>query len=456
MRLIKEAPRRLPELVAQHLFAAGDIRQSVGHWVQAGHRAIAASANLEAIAHLEQGLRALLTLPPAPDRNQEEFSILLNLCAALHATQGYGSEDSTRVTARICALREEGLGAPDVFLAEWARLRNAMASVGPRGLPEAATKLLSLARDDVVKQQGAHYAAAVACFWLGEFKASSEHAEEALSRYQQNQHHLMLGLFGEDLSVSFAGHLSWALCFLGFPDQALALSARTIQQARGMDHPKTLAMALLFATMLRRWLNMYEQTLTFSAETIALTREHGMAHWAATAEMLRGKAEVMHEGRQDLSDLHLITARLSAAASSYASLRLADMAEMNMHLNLYDEALVLLSQSKAAEASTGALQFAAERYRLEGVCLLARSRPDAQAAERCFEQALAISRRQGARMLELRASVSMARLWQQRGKQEQAREMLEGILGGFTEGADTPDLLEAVVLLRSLSASERA
>jgi DNA-binding SARP family transcriptional activator/tetratricopeptide (TPR) repeat protein len=446
----------LPELVAQHLFAAGDIRRSVGYWVQAGHRAIAASANLEAIAHLELGLRALLTLPPAPERNQEEFSILLSLCAALHATQGYGCEDSTRVTTRICALREQGLAAPDVFLAEWARLRNTMASVGPSGLPEAATKLLSLARDDVVKLQAAHYAAAVACFWLGEFKASSEHAEEAISQYQQGQHHLMLGLFGEDLSVSFAGHLSWALCFLGFPDQALAWSARAIQQARGMDHPKTLAMALLFATMLRRWLNMHEQTLSFSAETIALTREHGMAHWTATAEALRGKAEVMHRGRQDLSDLHLITARLSAAAPSYAPLRLADMAEMHMHLELYDEALVLLAQSETAEASTSILQFAAERHRLEGVCFLAGSRPDAQAAQSCFEQALTLSRGQGAKLLELRASVSMARLWQQQGKQAKAREMLESILGWFTEGVDTPDLLEAAVLLKSLSPSERA
>lgn len=438
-----------PELLAHHLSAAGEIRPSIEYWTKAGQRAISGSANLEAIAHFNRGLQSLMTLPGTPERDRTEFSILVALCPALHATQGYGSEDATRATARISALRELVVAGPEAFLAEWTRLRNTVATLGPRGVPQAAMRLLNLVRDDPIGRQAAHYVAAVASFWLGEFGASRVHTAEAVALYRPDQHHLMLELFGEDLSVSYAGHLSWALCFLGFADQAEALCGRMLQQARAMKHPKTLAMALLFATMLCRWLNRHTEALSLSAETIALTRQHGMTYWMATGEALQGRAQVMQEGRQDLSQLKLLAVRLSTASPSYSAQRSSDMAELHMQLKSYDEALGLLAQAQAEEASTGSCQFAAERHRLKGVCLLALSPPDAKAAEASFDQALAISRRQGAKMLELRAAVSLARLWQQQGKKEQAWRMLANARDGFTEGFDTPDLVEAADLLRA-------
>lgn len=440
-----------PELIAHHLSAAGEIRPSIDYWTQAGQRAISASANLEAIAHFNRGLQSLMTLPATPERDQTEFSILVALCPALHATQGYGSEDASRATARISALRERVVAGPEVFLAEWTRLRNTVATVGPRGVPQAAMRLLDLAGDDPVRKQAARYVAAVATFWLGEFESSKAHAAEAIALYRPEQHHLMLELFGEDLSVSYAGHLSWALCFLGFADQAQALCCQMLQQARAMAHPKTLAMALLFATMLCRWLNKHAEALSLSAETIALTRQHGMSYWMATGEALQGRAQVMQEGRQDLSQLKLLVVRLSTSSPSYSAQRLSDMAELHMHLKSYDEALDLLAQAQADEASTGSCQFAAERHRLIGVCLLALSPADTKAAEAAFDQALAISRRQGAKTLELRAVVSLARLWHLQGKKEQAQHMLAQAHDGFTEGFQTPDLVDAADLMRAAS-----
>ena len=438
-----------PELLAQHLSSAGEIRQSIDYWIKAGQRAISGSANQEAIAHFNRGLQLLMTLPASPERDQTEFSILVGLCPALHATRGYGSEDATRVTARVSALRELVADSPELFLAEWTRLRNTVATVGPRGVPQAALRLLDLARDDPIGKQAAHYVAAVASFWLGEFEASSTHAAKAIALHRPDQHHLMLELFGEDLSVSFAGHLSWALLFLGFADQAREVCERMLERARAMEHPKTLAMALLFATMLHRWLNKHAETLSLSAETIALTRRHGMSHWMATGEALHGRARILLEGRQDLSELQSLVARLSAAAPSYSAQRLSDMAQVHMHLALYDDARGLLAQAQANEQSTGSCQFAAERHRLEGVCLLALSPPDTTAAEASFSQALAVSRRQGTKTLELRAAMSLAQLWRQQGKTEDARRMLAKVHAWFTEGFDTPDLVEAAKLLRA-------
>jgi DNA-binding SARP family transcriptional activator/tetratricopeptide (TPR) repeat protein len=437
-----------PELMAQHLASAGDIRPSIDHWTRAGHRAISGSANLEAIAHFNHALQSLMTLAATRERDQSEFSILVGLCPALHATQGYGSEEATRVTARLSALREQAADGPELFLSEWTRLRNTVASVGPRGVPQAAMQLLEQARDDPIRKQAAHYVVTVASFWLGDFATSKAHAAEAMALYRPAHHHLMLDLFGEDLSVSFAGHLSWALCFLGFTDQAYEVCGRMLRQARAMSHPKTLAMALLFATMLRRWLNMHAETLSFAAEAIALTRQHGMLHWLATSEALQGKARVMQGGGHDLSELMALAARLSAASPSYSAVRRSDMAELHIHLERYDEALHLLAQAQADETSTGSRQFAAERHRLEGLCLLALSPPDTMGAEAAFERALAISRSQGARTLELRSAMSMARLWRQQGKAEQARHLLATTHAWFTEGFGTPDLVQAAALLR--------
>jgi DNA-binding SARP family transcriptional activator len=440
----------LPELVARHLGAAGDVRQSVGFWIRAAHHATATSSHQEAIAHFEQGLDALRSLPLGAERDRDELSILLSLCPALHTRHGYGSPEATRATARIDVLREQGLDVPDMFLVEWAGLRNTMARIGPGRVPEGAARLLALARDDRVKQQAAHYAAAVGCFWLGAFERSGGHAETAMASYRPDDHQPMLDLFDEDLSVSFAGHRAWALCFMGCVDQAITLSVGMIRQARAMRHPKTLAMALLFATMLHRWLNQHPQVLVLAAETIPLTREHGMVHWTATAELLHGKAQVMHEGRRDLSELKLLAAQMAAAAPSYATVRLVDMAELHLFLQLPDEALGLLAQSEAAESGTGTLQFAAERHRIEGECLLARPEPDTEPAEACFQRALAISRRQGARLLELRSAVSLARLWQRGGQHARARRLLQAVYAGFTEGWEAPDLVAAAVLLQSL------
>jgi predicted ATPase len=208
-------------------------------------------------------------------------------------------------------------------------------------------------------------------------------------------------------------------------------------------------MALLFASMLPRWLNQHSQTLALSAEAMALTREHGMSHWMETSAFLQGWAETMQEGRQGLSELMSLSTRLSVTAPAYAALRWAGVAEAHMRLKQYDVALGLLAQAQASESISGSAHFAAERHRLTGVCLLALSPPDAQAAEARFDEALAISRGQGAKVLELRATLSLARLWYLQGKTDPARHLLASICAWFTEGFDIPDLVEAADQLRA-------
>lgn len=413
-----------PELLARHQAGAGLVRQAIASWTRAGQRAAHASAHREAVAHYRAALQLLMTLPATAERDQKECAILVGLGLAMHTSQGYGSEEASRIAMRVSILRGALADHTERFQAEWTRLRNRLAAHGPRGVPQAAIHLLQLAGEDPVSQQAAHYVAAMATFWLGEFEASRGHAARALALYGPHHHTLMLERFGEDLSVSYAGHLSWALCFLGQTDEAQAVRAHMFQQARRMQHPKTLAMALLFATMLSRWLNQHAQTLSLATETLALTRQHGMVHWAATSAALQSWAEVLHAGRRDVVELAAVAAASNAQAPAYAALRHVGLAEMLMHLGRFEEASGQLRQAQAAEAATGCCPFAAETLRLQGACLLARQPPDPDAAAGAFAQALALSQRQGARMLALRAADSLAQLQTQHGPADNARHLL--------------------------------
>jgi predicted ATPase len=301
-------------------------------------------------------------------------------------------------------------------------------------------QLLGMARDDPLRKQAAHYAVADAAFWRGEFETTRTHTEQAIALYHPAQHRMLLEQFGEDLSVSCAAYLSWALYFLGFPSQARLVCGRVLDQARKQAHPHTLGLALCFASVLHRWLNKPAETLSLSAETIAVSRQHDFSVWLAAGEMTHGWALVRHGQKEGIAECKSGIAGMRAAIGGISVVFLSALAEAYVHLKQYDEALGLIAEALADASNTGDDHFTAELHRLKGECLLALSPTNAAQAESCFDQALAVSREQHAKTLELRAAMSLARLWQQQGKQEDARHLLEDIYNWFTEGFDNLEL----------------
>ncbi|TAK61312.1 hypothetical protein [Methylobacter sp.] len=437
-----------PELLAQHFFYGGEIRQSIEYWIKAGQRAARNSANLEAIDHFNSGLQLLMSLPSDPDRDCTEFQILVSLCPVLYATKGYGSEEATQTNARISALSERVDNSSELFLARWALLINTIASVGSYGVTEAAMHLLPMAHDDPLKKQAAHYIIADSAFWVGEFETTHAHTEQAITLYHPEQHQMLQEQFGENLSVSCSAYLSWALYFRGFPDQAKDVCEQMLSHARELAHPHTLALALCFATLLHRWSNKSTETLSLSLETIAISQQHDFSVWLAAGEMAHGWALVLHGHSEiGIAKLQSSITRMKASIGGISVIFLSALIESYIHLELYDKALSLLAEAQADEITTGDSHFTAELHRLKGVCLLGTSESNTKEAEACFSQAIAISRRQSAKFLELRAAISMARLWWHQDKREDARNMLEEIYNTFTEGFDSHDLQEAASLI---------
>jgi tetratricopeptide (TPR) repeat protein len=318
-------------------------------------------------------------------------------------------------------------------------------------MPEAAMQLLNRAHDSPLKKLAAHFLAAKASFWLGEFESARVHSEQAIALYDTDQLPMMLEQFRTDLSVFSMSYRICALYFLGFPNRAQLLGERMVEQARELAHPHTLAQALSCAAVLHRWLNKPAKALSLSAEAIAISRQHDFSLWLVCGEMTHGWALVMHgQDEMGIAELQSSITGMRAATGAMSVHFLSALIEAYLHLERHNEALDLIAEALADTVNTGDGHFTAELYRLKGVCLLALSPSNAAQAESCYDQALAISRRQGAKALELRATISMTRLWRQKGKHEDARRLLEEIYNEFTEDFDSHDLQEAAKFLRTL------
>lgn len=402
-----------PELLARHLSASGAVRAAIPWWTLAGQRAARYSAHAEAIGHFNQGLELIASLPPDGERDALEFNILVYLCPTLYAAAGYGSEQATRANARLAEVVERMGERPELFEARWAMVMNTIANAGSRQVPPRARLLVPLAGADPLRGQAAHYAVADAAFWLGEFREAHRHTQAALALYRPEQHPGLLERFGEDLSVSCAAYLAWSQHFLGESALARQTAAAMLAKARALDHPHTLALALCFASVLHRWMDDVEPAHDLGAETIEVSRRYGFSVWAAAGDMAHGWALARRGEARGIGLLESGIAGMRQAIGGISVVFLSALAEGWRHLGEPARALAVLADCHREVERTGDGHYLAELHRLEGECRLECSaQPPAaeqEAARRCFEQALAVSRRQQALALERLARAALER-----------------------------------------------
>jgi predicted ATPase len=317
---------------------------------------------------------------------------------------------------------------------------------------ELGEQLLSLAQHvhDPALLLQAHRALAAALVYLGEFAAAQAHLEQAMTLYDPQQHHsLSFDYGGQDPGVFCRSFAAWTLWMLGYPDQALQRSQEALTLAQELAHPHSLAYALYFAARLH-WLRREGHRTQERAEALmVLCREHGFAEVLAQGMILRGWA-VAGQGQaaDGIAQIHQgLAAYQATGAELLRPYYLALLGETYGSARQTEEGLTTLAEAVAAMSHSEQRYYGAELYRLKGELLLARSPAPRAEAEACFQRALAIARRQQAKSLELRAAMSLSRLWQQQGKRDEARQLLAEIYGWFTEGFDTADLQEAKALL---------
>jgi adenylate cyclase len=280
------------------------------------------------------------------------------------------------------------------------------------------------------------------------------HFEQGIALYDTQQGHLQAFSSGADHGVVCLSYLAWTLWLLGYPEQALTRSCEALTLAQESSHAFSLAFALNYTSLLHGWRREVQFTKERAEAVITLANAHGFIHPLSVGMIRRGwalaKQGAVAEGIGQLSQ-GLATIRDTGTALPL-SYHLALLAEAYTRGGQVDAGLHVLAEALEHVDKTGERGLEAEIYRLKGECLLAQTgkRRKGREAEESFRQALDVARHQQAKSLELRAAMSLSRLWQQQGRHAEAYQVLAEIYGWFTEGFETPDLQEAKVLLEAL------
>jgi len=290
---------------------------------------------------------------------------------------------------------------------------------------------------------------------LGRMKEMVPTAERAMAAYVPSRDNLSAYIYGFELGVLNLVFRSWARWFLGYPEEARKDLERAMTMARELDHPHTLAFALVGACELHWLFREPEVVDQYTEELEPLAREKGFVYWEAHAVFYRGE-QMVREGKveEGIAQMHRGIAGMRATGTDTCMTRLnTRLAQACADVGRYEEA------AGAIEVASEIMERYHERYmkaeiqRHRGEIALHRY-GNAADAETHFLEAIATARDQEARSFELRAVMSLARLWNDAGRGQEARETLADIYGRFTEGLGTPDLLDARELLESLEGSE--
>jgi predicted ATPase len=440
-----------PELLAQHYTEAGLTEQAIPYWQRAGQQALQRSANLEAVQHLTTGLALLATLPETPARVQQELDLQMALGPALSATKGSAAPEVEQTYTRARALCAQVGETPQLFPALWGLCRFYRSRGGLLTARELGEQLYRLAQREAEPTHllEVHDALGYTLFFLGEYGTAWTHLEQGIALIDPTAQRALVLRHGEASGVQCLAVAALTLWCLGYPAQAVRRSQEALALAQEIAHPYSLAVAQHWAA------NLYHRRreapavqahadvllLLATAQEFPLFVGYGTC-WRGWALAIQGHSGVgLAQMQQGLA------AVLATRWSLSRPFCLVLLAEAAGHAGQVAEGLRLLAEALAAFEASGRGELLAEAYRLQGELLLCQAAPEAAQAEACFRQALAIARRQQAKSWELRAAMSLSRLWQQQGKRVEAHDLLAPIYGWFTEGFDTADLKEAKALL---------
>jgi predicted ATPase len=327
---------------------------------------------------------------------------------------------------------------------------------------EVAKQLLVLAEKVQTPEflVAAHQALGTALYFLGEFAHARTHLEQGVALYDPRQHASYAIQYGQDPGVICLSTLARALWALGYPDRALQRSHEALTLAQQLFHPFSLTFALYFGSVVHQYRREWREVQNLTGVMMELSTKQGFVQRVAQGRILLGWT-LVEQGQvaEGIAQMRRSVAAYGATGADLGrSSYLALLAEAYAKEGQIEEGLTVVAGALTAVYEHRICFNEAELHRLKGDLLLRQAmgvsgspvRP-ATEAEVCLRHALAVARRQEAKALELRAAMSLSRLWQRQGKRHEARELLAPIYGWFTEGFDTADLQEATALLEELA-----
>ena len=439
--------------LAAHFEQSRDYSAAIKYRQLAGENAARISAHHEAIKHFVRALELLSQHPSdGAERVERELFLQLAVGSALNAVKGWAAPEVERAFTRARQLCERLGDPPELFpalLGLWAMyyLRGELRKACD--LAELLSRRAQSTQDPALLLY-AYLALGDTSFSMGEWLLARKHLDLALSFYDRKGPILI----GHDAGVNCLSYMALVMWALGYPDQALEKSNAAIELAQVQSHPPSMAFAQGVAGYLRQYRREAHTAQEIAEGLIALSTEQGFAHWLAQGTITRGWA-MGAQGHDEEGIAQILEGLAAFRAIGVEVLRphaLCLLAEAYTDTGLLDDGLDALAEAVAAADEHEVRHYEPEMHRLKGELLLRQDDFNVAEAQRCFERAIEIARKQSAKSFELRATISLAQLFATQGRRDEARAMLTEIYNWFTEGFDTADLKDARALLDELQA----
>jgi predicted ATPase len=454
-----ETTQTQPELLAHHYTEASLVARAIPYWQQAGERASQRSAYVEAINHLAKGLEVLKTRPDTPERTQRELDLQVILGPTLIATKGWGAPEVEQAYIRARGLCQQVEETAQLFPVLWGLWVFYYTREELQQAHELGKQLLNLAQSvqDSALLLEAHLTLGYTLHTLGEFVSARAHLQQSIALYDPQQHHALAFLYsGVDPGMASLSIAAWALWMLGYPDQALQRSRDAVTLARKLSHPHSLAFALVFATEFHQFRRERQAAQEQAEALITLATEQGWPYWPERVTITRGWALAEQgQGEEGITQIRQgLSAYRARGAELYQSHFLAMLAEEYRQVGQTAEGLAAVAEALDWAQRTGGRYYEAELYWLYGELSLRigeaetaakesenRGRGEAETSKRenlssspvprfsgfpvlssparfpvsspeeCFQKAIEVAQKQQAKSLELRAVMSLVRLW---------------------------------------------
>jgi class 3 adenylate cyclase/predicted ATPase len=459
---IAEIAENQPELLARHCTEAGLIEKAAGLWGKAGQRSLQRSALVEAAEQITRALDQIAILPATPALRRQQIKLQVALINPLLHVKGYAAPETKAAAerARVLIEQAEALGEPpedplllfSILYGFWVASFVAFDGDVTRNL---AAQFLALAEKQgaTVPRMIGHRLMGTSLTYTGDIAEGRAHYDQAAALYDPAEHRPLAMRFGQDASVSVLSYRSLALWLLGYPEAALADANQAVSDAREIGQAASLLLALYHASFTHIHCRNYAAVKAQADELVALADEKDALFWKRSGISLQGWLLALTGKASDAVQMitSAFTVRRSMGTTVFMPLYLLYLASAHAELGQFDEAWRCVGEATTAVETTKETWCEAEVNRVAGEIALLSPKRDAAKAEAYFERALAVAHEQQAKSWELRAAMSMARLWRDQGKRDEARELLAPVYGWFTEGFDTLDLKEAKALLDELA-----
>ncbi len=439
-----------PELVAHHYTEAGLAAEAIPYWHRAGQRAVERSGNREAVAHLTKCLELIKTLQGTTERAKQELELYLMLGPALVATQGFVDPGVGRAYAcagELCRRLEDNARLPLVLRGRqvFHLMRGELSKA--RKISQQLVAFANGQKNSALLVGGCH-ALGQTLFQMGELATARQTVEKGIELFDPRHHRLQNWPGGQPGEQCYL-YAAFVLWMLGYPDQALRLGEDALDLAEELSNPANLINTLAFVALVhvfRRELAAARQRANAAME---MSHRHKNRYFLTWGRILHGWVQAAEKRFEDgISEIHQgIVEYRTTGSRNWLPYFLALQAETCAWAEQYNDGLAAVAEALELIEETEQRAWQAELNRIKGELLLAASRENRANAELCMFQALDIAHRQQAKSWELRAALSLGRLWKEQGDSEKVPNLLGPIYGGFTEGLDTADLRDARALL---------